>query len=492
MRLSQIWGENPQDYLPMGIPAHNGLDTPIPTGTPVFSTVHGTVTRLTTTGNYGNRVAVQTTKDGLTYELTFAHLQTFNVSVGQTVQPNTIVGYSGNTGFSTGPHLHFGVRVLNRTYTDSFGVWPNNHHNPMLWLAELYSRQITGISGYLYLPSLKVDDTSNIGYTKGNMNLREQPSVNSRLLGVVPTGDAIEILNTNPTNNYVLCRTQLQNVPPPPSDYVYNGPPVTYRPLLESPADDWRWPTVKGMIDYVGIGVKFKSHGVNADYYNSYSQNHNFLPVRLFVNLTNYIPPETLYNDTWKGQIQNFYNRGARDFELFNEPNIEGVGVFWNNGTEYANYMKVICQMIKTDFPSARLWFTAMSPGVPFTNQYTWIDAAWPILKPYCYGFCTHAYSGDNVNVTNAANDILSQIQATRVRYNLQVPLFLSEVSVNRGSNYNQKAQVYQRLDTELAKLPGIIAASYFISDWYSPPPSQQDHGESWYGTDLPTFYKTL
>jgi hypothetical protein len=274
--------------------------------------------------------------------------------------------------------------------------------------------------------------------------------------------------------------------------YVYNGPAVTFRPLIESPADDWRWPVVKGMIDSVNIGVKFKSHGSNADYYNQYSGRHDFLPVRLFFSATNYVSPEILYRDTWKGQIQNFYNRGARDFELFNEPNIEGVGTFWNNGTEYANYMLPICIWMQADFPGIRIWFTAMSPGVPFTNQYTWIDTAWPILAPFCFGFCTHAYSGNNADVNVATNEILTQIQATRERYNLQKPLFLSECSVNRGTNYFQKAQVYRTLEERFNTMNGIKAVSYFISDWYSPPPSQQDHGESWYGTDLPTYYKTL
>lgn len=281
-------------------------------------------------------------------------------------------------------------------------------------------------------------------------------------------------------------------LPPTTGEYSYTGENVLYRPLIEAPADDWRWPAVKGMIDSLKIGVKFKSHGTNANYYSHYSSTHDFLPVRLFFTATNYVPPATLYKDTWKGQIQNFYNRGARDFELFNEPNIEGIGVFWNNGTEYGQYMEQVCQFIKTDFPSIRLWFTAMSPGVPFTNQYAWIDKAWPILNQYCYGFCTHCYTGNNTSENVAIDEIISQINATRTRYNLQKPLFLSEVSVNRGLDYAQKARVYKTLEIELRGMAGIKASSFFISDWYSPPASQKDNGESWYGTSLPQYYLSL
>ncbi|MBR5681887.1 MAG: peptidoglycan DD-metalloendopeptidase family protein [Ruminococcus sp.] len=59
-------------------------------------------------GNYGNHVIIS--HDG-TYSTVYAHLQSACVSVGQYVEQGTVIGYIGTTGWSTGPHLHFEVRV---------------------------------------------------------------------------------------------------------------------------------------------------------------------------------------------------------------------------------------------------------------------------------------------------------------------------------------------------------------------------------------------
>jgi murein DD-endopeptidase MepM/ murein hydrolase activator NlpD len=87
--------------------SHNGIDFSLVTGTPVRSTWEGTVTYAGwSDAGYGNLVIVQN-GDWQTY---YGHLSGFNVSVGQEVQTGTTVGLSGNTGWSTGPHLHYEVR----------------------------------------------------------------------------------------------------------------------------------------------------------------------------------------------------------------------------------------------------------------------------------------------------------------------------------------------------------------------------------------------
>ncbi|MDO8211725.1 peptidoglycan DD-metalloendopeptidase family protein [Conexibacter sp. CPCC 206217] len=89
---------------------HTGLDFPEAFGTPVNAAGVGTVTLAQyTTGGYGNLVVVQ---HRLGYETWYAHLSRFAVSVGQSVAGGSRIGYVGSTGRSTGPHLHFEVRLF--------------------------------------------------------------------------------------------------------------------------------------------------------------------------------------------------------------------------------------------------------------------------------------------------------------------------------------------------------------------------------------------
>jgi murein DD-endopeptidase MepM/ murein hydrolase activator NlpD len=87
---------------------HQGTDAGVGIGTTVYASGTGTVTS-TVIGNatYGNYIVVTY---GLTTVLT-AHLSAINVSQGQTVSLNTVIGASGNTGQVTGPHVHVETRV---------------------------------------------------------------------------------------------------------------------------------------------------------------------------------------------------------------------------------------------------------------------------------------------------------------------------------------------------------------------------------------------
>jgi len=75
-------------------------------GTPVKSTREGRVADTGYNAVFGNYVIIQHT-DG--YQSLYAHLDTILVRKGATVDQGTIVGRSGNTGQSTGPHLHFSI-----------------------------------------------------------------------------------------------------------------------------------------------------------------------------------------------------------------------------------------------------------------------------------------------------------------------------------------------------------------------------------------------
>lgn len=87
---------------------HGGIDFGVPTGTDVYAALAGKVTYAGTLGNYGNMVEV-TSPGGKV--LRYAHLSKINTKVGRRVQKGQKIAESGNTGNSTGPHLHFEYRV---------------------------------------------------------------------------------------------------------------------------------------------------------------------------------------------------------------------------------------------------------------------------------------------------------------------------------------------------------------------------------------------
>ncbi|MEQ9437614.1 MAG: M23 family metallopeptidase [Cyclobacteriaceae bacterium] len=86
---------------------HPGIDFSAPQGTPVYATGSGKVsqTKSSFTG-YGNQIIID---HGYGYLSRYAHLQEFNVKAGQTVERGQCIGYVGNTGTSTAPHLHYEV-----------------------------------------------------------------------------------------------------------------------------------------------------------------------------------------------------------------------------------------------------------------------------------------------------------------------------------------------------------------------------------------------
>jgi hypothetical protein len=101
------------DYTQFGHPGHEGIDFPVSIGTPVMASADGVVVLTNSPYDraYGTHVWIRhNMSDGTVYRTLYAHLSQINVSDGQHVTVGTIVGLSGNTGNSTGPHLHFSLK----------------------------------------------------------------------------------------------------------------------------------------------------------------------------------------------------------------------------------------------------------------------------------------------------------------------------------------------------------------------------------------------
>lgn len=100
---------------------HNGIDYAAWRGTPVLSVQSGIVIRCNRYGSYGNYVSIKHKYD---YISEYAHLHRFKCKKGQIVHQGDVIGYVGNTGRSTGTHLHFGLK------------YNKNFINPLLYFKD--------------------------------------------------------------------------------------------------------------------------------------------------------------------------------------------------------------------------------------------------------------------------------------------------------------------------------------------------------------------
>ena len=102
------WRSNPFGGAPE---FHQGLDIAAPTGTTVTAAAGGTVIMAQWYGGYGNYILID---HGGGYSTGYGHLSAIYVTTGQSVQRGQAIGAVGSTGQSTGPHLHFEVRIAGK------------------------------------------------------------------------------------------------------------------------------------------------------------------------------------------------------------------------------------------------------------------------------------------------------------------------------------------------------------------------------------------
>lgn len=106
-RISSSFGERLDPFDGEGA-FHTGLDIATPMGTPVHVTAEGVVTYAGILRGYGRAVVVD---HGHHLRTLYAHLSGFAAAVGQRVDRGDVIGFVGDSGRSTGPHLHYEVRI---------------------------------------------------------------------------------------------------------------------------------------------------------------------------------------------------------------------------------------------------------------------------------------------------------------------------------------------------------------------------------------------
>ena len=98
---------------------HKGLDFTPGEGSPVYAVMDGIISQVDNAGEYGVHVIIHhPLHEDLSYTTVYAHLQVSNVTnrlqLDNNIKKGDLIGYVGNTGLSTGPHLHFEVRKNDR------------------------------------------------------------------------------------------------------------------------------------------------------------------------------------------------------------------------------------------------------------------------------------------------------------------------------------------------------------------------------------------
>jgi murein DD-endopeptidase MepM/ murein hydrolase activator NlpD len=97
---------------------HTGIDIGVDVNTPIYATGNGTISKVTQDSTSGKYIEIKHAH-GLYSQ--YLHLNTQNVKVGDNVRAGDVIGYSGNTGRSTGPHLHYQIwwnKGKERAYID--------------------------------------------------------------------------------------------------------------------------------------------------------------------------------------------------------------------------------------------------------------------------------------------------------------------------------------------------------------------------------------
>ena len=88
--------------------AHKGIDLAAATGTPIHAAADGIISKAQWFGGYGLYVSIE---HGGSIQTRYGHMSRLNVAEGQRVSKGDVIGFVGTTGRSTGPHLHYEVRV---------------------------------------------------------------------------------------------------------------------------------------------------------------------------------------------------------------------------------------------------------------------------------------------------------------------------------------------------------------------------------------------
>ena len=183
--ITQLFGENPERYKQWGFHGHNGVDYGVPNGTPIGAAASGTVAAVAfENGGYGNYVKLSHMDGSKPYFTYYAHLASAAVSPGQKVKTGSTIGFSNNTGASTGPHLHFGVKIDGQNPAYKGYVDPI----PLITIGGDVDTDTTSTDQFtdaVKLPNLSFEVLSDF------LNVRNGPGVEFSIVGQLQKGEKV-------------------------------------------------------------------------------------------------------------------------------------------------------------------------------------------------------------------------------------------------------------------------------------------------------------
>jgi hypothetical protein len=256
-KITQYFAANSEKYAQFGLPGHDGIDIQAPTGSKIFAVAPGRVSRVQPVPDgkgYGIHVRIAHT-DG--YETIYAHLEKTLVRVGNRVQAGTLIGLADSTGYSTGSHLHLGLKRHGETYQN----WPYNLTDPTPFLMPLLAwKEPAGpyTTGWVYTGSVTIIDKL-AQVNAGDAHLREGPDVDDEVIDLIPEG-TILILTGEKDDDSLEIRVPTRALDS--SEVVY--PPDEPEPGNPIPPDDvllgWAW---EDYLEIRGNYAMVGRHGVN-------------------------------------------------------------------------------------------------------------------------------------------------------------------------------------------------------------------------------------
>lgn len=202
--ITQKYGERPDYYKKFGLSGHEGVDFKTPTNTDILSPFDGKIIRDTDdpkSGAYGNHIVVWDPKQKCA--VWFCHLTSNLCKIGDVVKKGQVLGRTGNTGNSTGPHLHF-----NFVETDGSGNRLNKDNGYQGFLNPLDKNLVEWVLGKSsqddIIDEVITDQTKiNLGQLFGTLEvqaikskLRDQENmISSQRLTIISLNEQIELLN---------------------------------------------------------------------------------------------------------------------------------------------------------------------------------------------------------------------------------------------------------------------------------------------------------